>query len=242
MTWYYLYATRDWTYFMKPFFGVVRNNEVFSQKLDTYVVGKKPSTSDHLNGIIFEQKFGRREDAPSFASMVNTCEFLARRIHGKNNLEILAERYTNMLSYANLKQLTSGSGDFNSIYGSEYGKLPDDFRFPHQDWVDDYDFTGSYDNSSTYPYNLGQAHAIDDFDEDSVWFYITMVTPVEQLERVIEIEDIMPFVFWWQNRGSQNNGPIVDCYGVQGNAKLNYDNGYCYSNAYGRGQKVRSAT
>ena len=186
--------------------------------------------------------------------MVRTCEFLAKHHHSEHSLTILAEKYPintylpngdrvePLIPFQKLKELTSDGTDFNSIYGSKYGKLPDDFRFPFQDWVDDFDFTGSYGNSSTYKYNLGQAHAIDDFDEDSVWFYITMVTPVEQLERVIEIEDIMPFVFWWQNRGSQNNGPIVDCYGVQGNAKLNYDNGYCYSNAYGRGQKVRSAT
>lgn len=42
----------------------------------------------------------------------------------------------------------------------------------------------------------------------------------------------MPFVFWWSNRGRENNGPTVDCYGVQGNAKLNYEyGGYCYESA-----------
>ncbi len=64
-----------------------------------------------------------------------------------------------------------------------------------------------------YKYNLGQAHAIDDFDENSVWFYITMVEPIDDSEQVIELEDIMPFVFWWENRGRWNNGPTVDCYG-----------------------------
>ena len=65
------------------------------------------------------------------------------------------------------------------MYGSRYPNLPEDFRFPDSDWVDDYDKTGSYvlkkdDDTFKYTYNLGQSHAIDDFDEDSVWFYITM--------------------------------------------------------------------
>ena len=64
------------------------------------------------------------------------------------------------------------------MYGSSYPKLPEDFRFPDSDWVDDYDKTGSYvlkdDDTFKYRYNLGQSHAIDDFDENSVWFYITM--------------------------------------------------------------------
>ena len=47
---------------------------------------------------------------------------------------------------------------------------------------------------------------------------------------MVEIEDIMPFVFWWDNRGKENNGPDVDCYGLVGSAKLNYEEGgYCYS-------------
>lgn len=110
--------------------------------------------------------------------------------------------------------------------------------FPFQDWVDDYNKTGSYIGGN-YKYNIGQAHAIDDFDEDSVWFYITMVEPIEDLNQVVEIEDIMPYVFWWDNRGEQNNGPTVDCYGLQGNAKLNYEEGgYCYSGAHERGDGV----
>ena len=36
-------------------------------------------------------------------------------------------------------------------------------------------------DTAKYTYNIGQAHAIDDFDEDSVWFYITMVEPVDEL-------------------------------------------------------------
>lgn len=84
-----------------------------------------------------------------------------------------------------------------------------------------------------YKYNLGQAHAIDDFDEDSVWFYITMVSPLEELDSVIELEDIMPYVFWWENRGSENNGPDVDCYGLASSSKLNYEKGgWCHSLAH----------
>lgn len=55
--------------------------------------------------------------------------------------------------------------------------------------------TGSYvdyeilDSSGSeilkYKYNLGQSHAIDDFDEDSVWFYITMVEPIEELDQAV---------------------------------------------------------
>ena len=42
----------------------------------------------------------------------------------------------------------------------------------------------------------------------------------------------MPFVFWWENRGKENNGPEVDCYGRQSSAKLNYEpGGWCYSSA-----------
>ena len=100
------------------------------------------------------------------------------------------------------------------MYGSRYQDLPENFRFPFNDWIDDDDKTGSYvdlkvgdynpDSDSEelkYEYNLGQYHAIDDFDEDSVWFYITMVEPIEEMNQVIELEDIMPFVFWWENRG-----------------------------------------
>ena len=47
---------------------------------------------------------------------------------------------------------------------------------------------------------------------------------------MIELEDIMPYVFWWDNRGSENNGPTANCYGVVGSAKLNYQTGgWCYS-------------
>lgn len=156
-----------------------------------------------------------------------------------------------MISFSKLKELTmDGSGEFNSVYGSRYsfGSSPTNMYFPEEDWIDDYDKTGSYvdlkvgnynpqsesDESDElkYKYNLGQAHAIDDFDEDSVWFYITMVSPLDELNQVIELEDIMPFVFWWENRGKDNNGPTVDCYGLQSSSKLNYEEGgWCYSSA-----------
>lgn len=68
-TWVWLYNTRDWTYFAKPFFDVGRNNEVYSNQLDTFgysEVGYSPTTpssnvnlcpenSNHLNGVLFEK-------------------------------------------------------------------------------------------------------------------------------------------------------------------------------------------
>lgn len=58
-SWYYLYNTRDWTYFLKPFFNVKQNNELYSYMLDTYYIDLenkdwRPKTSDHINGVIFE--------------------------------------------------------------------------------------------------------------------------------------------------------------------------------------------
>lgn len=50
-----------------------------------------------------------------------------------------------------------------------------------------------------------------------------MVSPLEELDSVVELEDIMPYVFWWENRGTENNGPSVDCYGKASSAKLNYE-------------------
>lgn len=59
-----------------------------------------------------------------------------------------------------------------------------------------------------------------------------MVQPQDEIPEVLEIEDIMPFVFWWQNRGEQNNGPTANCYGRESSAKLNYKaGGWCYSSA-----------
>lgn len=34
-SWCHLYAKRDWTYFMEPFFDVSRNNEIYTYLLDT---------------------------------------------------------------------------------------------------------------------------------------------------------------------------------------------------------------
>lgn len=66
-----------------------------------------------------------------------------------------------------------------------------------------------------------------------------MVEPLEEQEDVIEVEDIMPFVFWWENRGKDNNGPDVNCYGKDSNAKLNYEKGgWCYSSAQQRVEDV----
>lgn len=72
-----------------------------------------------------------------------------------------------MIQYSELKKLTSNA-EFNDIYGSMYNNLPEDFRFPFSDWVDDYNKTssfigltkGMYDPTTTsdelkYKYNLG---------------------------------------------------------------------------------------
>ena len=238
-TWVWLYNTRDWTYFAKPFFDVGRNNEVYSSQLDEFPMGLRPVNSNHINGILLEKSANGRSFDLSFLGIALSCQFLARYHHNENNLKVLAERYTNLLSYQELKELTSNSDDFNNVYGSQY-TLPEgmswsDIRLPFLDWIDDYDKTSSYVNSSKYKYNLGQAHSIDDFDEDSVWFYITMVSPLEELDSIVEIEDIMPYVFWWENRGAENNGPSVDCYGKASSAKLNYEpGGWCYSMAHER--------
>ena len=197
-TWCWLYNSRDWTYFMQPFFNRRRNSEVYSDMLDL-TAGSFPTTSNHINGVIFEQSFMDRGTDPKFGDMAATCEFLARHHHGENNLRTLSERYVNLISYRALQKLTMldinsdyDPDTFNGVYGSVYENLPDNPRFPLQDWIDDYDMTGSYvdyeilDSSGSeilkYKYNLGQSHAIDDFDEDSVWFYITMVEPIEELD------------------------------------------------------------
>lgn len=245
-TWAWLYNTRDWTYFAKPFFDVGRNNEVYSTQLDDYVPDLWPENSNHINGVVFEKSATGRADDLTFLGIAQSCQFLARYHHNENNLKTLAEKYTNLLDYSTLKELTS-KDDFNDVYGSKFIDLPDDFRFPFPDWIDDYSKTSSFvglgvdeynpDSTSNgelkYKYNLGQAHAIDDFDEGSVWFYITMVSPLEELDSVVELEDIMPYVFWWENRGSENNGPDVDCYGLASSSKLNYEQGgWCYSLAH----------
>ena len=187
-TWCWLYNNRDWTYFMQPFFNKGRNGEVYSDMLDL-TSGAFPTTSNHINGVIFEQSFMDRSADPNFGDMVDSCEFLARHHHGDNNLRILSRLHNNLISLNTLRKLTMLDTNqdhepdtYNGVYGSAYENLPDNPRFPLQDWVDDYDMTGSYVNSPKYQYNLGQAHAIDDFDEDSVWFYITMVEPMDQID------------------------------------------------------------
>ena len=246
-TWCYMYAKRDWTYFMKPVFDVGRNNGIYSNMLDTFGDGNRPSSSDHLNGILFETSTQGRYVDTMFGKMVRTCEFLAEHHHGQNSLATVSQRYVNLVPYSKLLELTQIDGEFNSRYGSAYHTL-DAQRFicPEKDWIDDFDKTGTsllpgeYGNFK-YKYNLGQSHAIDDFDEKSVWFYITMVEPLDEQDDVIELEDIMPFVFWWQNRGVDNNGPTVDCYGLQGNAKMNYEQGgWCYSSAQQRLEDIAS--
>ena len=251
-TWVWLYNTRDWTYFAKPFFDVGRNNEVYSTQLDDFDKDLWPENSNHLNGVIFEKAASGRVDDLSFLGIAQSCQFLARFHHNESNLKVLAERYTNLLPYSTLKELTN-HGEFNDVYGSEYPDIPLDYRLSFQDWIDDYNKTSSFVNlkigdympDSTesefvgdrdelkYKYNLGQSHAIDDYDENSVWFYITMVSPLEELDSVIELEDIMPYVFWWENRGTENNGPDVDCYGLASSSKLNYEQGgWCHSLAH----------
>lgn len=226
---------------MKPFFDVKVNNELYSYMLDTYYVTKRPENSNHINGVIFEPSNEGRDVDTVFGKMVDTCEFLAKHYHGKNNLELMSEDRGGMLSYTKLKEITAGEGELNSVYGSIYGDgvhdLPESIRIPFQDWIDDYDKTGAYIDGKKYL--LGQSHAIDDFDEGSVWFYVTMTEPLEDLNQVVEIEDIMPFVFWWENRGSANNGPTVDCYGLSSSSKLNYEKGgWCYSSGYDRREDV----
>ena len=230
-SWYYLYDTRDWTYFLKPFFQINANNDVYTWQIETFGENYMPKSSDHLNGVIFEPTTLGREQDRSFGDIAATCKFLAKYHHGEKNLKTLAEAYTKLIPYSKLLELTRNGDEFNSMYGSQCNDIPSGFKFPDEDWIDDYDKTGSYVDGD-YSYNLGQAHAIDDFDEDSVWFYITMTRPVDDMPQVLEIEDIMPFVFWWQNRGEQNNGPSVNCYGRASNAKLNYQlGGWCYSSA-----------
>ena len=125
-------------------------------------------------------------------------------------LDVLSSKYVKNISFDKLKELTGGQVNgqyqYNSTYGSQYPYDLSNMRFPGDDWVDEFDKTGTYSKENEYKYNLGQAHAIDDFDDGSVWLYITMVSPLEELNQVIEIEDIMPFVFWWSNRGISGIG------------------------------------
>jgi hypothetical protein len=188
--------------------------------------------------VVLERDVSSRKKDLTFFDIMQSCQFLAKYHHNENNLKTLSERFTNLLSYGRLVEMTSLNGEFNATYGSSFPSDTQNIRFPKCDWIDDYNKTGSYlekvavgeNETFKYTYNLGQRHAIDDFDEESVWFYITMVSPIEELESVVELEDIMPYVFWWDNRGSENNGDTAICYGKSSSAKLNYEEGgWCHS-------------
>lgn len=153
-TWVWLYNTRDWTYFAKPFFDVGRNNEVYSGQLDEFPAGLRPVNSNHLNGVVFEKNTSGRGDDISFLGIASTCQFLARYHHNENNLKVLAERYTNLLPYSRLKELTCTS-DFNDVYGSQWRGNVDNLRFPPLDWIDGHNKTSSYVDSDKYVYNIG---------------------------------------------------------------------------------------
>ncbi|MBR1947297.1 MAG: hypothetical protein IKA35_04345 [Bacteroidaceae bacterium] len=127
----------------KPFFDVGRNNEVYSNQLDEFSAELRPENSNHINGVVFEKVASGRADDTSFLGIAQSCQFLARYHHNENNLKVLAERFTNLIPYSKLKQLTSNA-EFNDIYGSMYDNLPEDFRFPFSDWVDDYNKTSSF--------------------------------------------------------------------------------------------------
>lgn len=46
-TWYYLYNTRDWTYFLRPFFNIKQNSDIYGYMLDTYGVDQDNPSIDH---------------------------------------------------------------------------------------------------------------------------------------------------------------------------------------------------
>ena len=97
--------------------------------------------------MLFEKSAEGRSQDLSFLGIASSCQFLARYHHNENNPKVLAERYTNLLSYQELKKLTSNS-ELNDVYGSQY-TLPEgmswsDVRLPFLDWIDDYDKTSSY--------------------------------------------------------------------------------------------------
>lgn len=183
-----------------------------------------------------------------FGQVQRTCRFLAEHHHNQRNLDILSSRYASSISFQRIMELTGGYDElgqyqYNSTYGSSYNGDLSRMRFPRMDWVDDFDLTGTYCDWYKYKYNLGQAHAIDDFDDGSVWMYITMLSPRSDYSQVVEVEDVMPFVFWWSNRGNGGNGPSVDCYGLMGNSKLNMDDtGHCYESPMPRKSEGKDVT
>ena len=77
----------------------------------------RPSSSDHINGVIFEYSNLGRGEAASFGNIVRTCQMLAKAHHNENTLNILAERWMEVLPFNRLKELTA-EDDFNSVYGS----------------------------------------------------------------------------------------------------------------------------
>ena len=129
-SWYYLYDTRDWTYFLFPFFKIKPNNDVFTWQYETFASAFRPSTSDHLNGVIFEPTTIGREQDRSFGDIAATCKFLAKYHHGEKNLKTLAEHYTKLIPYEKLIEFTKKDANFNAVYGSAYPGLPEKFRFP----------------------------------------------------------------------------------------------------------------
>ena len=88
-TWYYLYNTRDWTYFLLPFFNVKQNSNLYSYMLDTYGKSERPKNSNHINGVIFEGSSIDRLEDSTFGDIANACEFLAKYHHGNGNLKKL---------------------------------------------------------------------------------------------------------------------------------------------------------
>ena len=128
-SWYYLYDTRDWTYFLFPFFKIKPNNDVFTWQNETFVTGK-PTSSDHLNGVIFEPTTIGMERDSSFGDISSACKFLAKHHHNEKNLRILAEHYTKLIPYEKLIEFTKKDANFNAVYGSSYPGLPEKFRFP----------------------------------------------------------------------------------------------------------------
>lgn len=236
-SWAYLYDSRDWTYFMEPFFGVGPNFEVASAMGQ---LGRPIGQLRWCNGTLFEPSLTGRSGTVPFGQQVLTCRFLAARHHGQGNLRLLAERHVGLLSYSQLQDLTKGD-EFNDVYGSKYEDLPQTCSRLDSDWVDDFDMTSMYLNLRDpiavgplkYPYNLGQRAAVDDWDDSSVWFYLVVKEKEPETQGSVEIQDVMPFVFWWSNRGEEGNGPTVDCYGLRGNSRRNGDGVYCHESPIG---------
>ena len=76
-------------------------------------------------------------------------------------LDVLSSKYVKNISFDKLKELTGGQVNgqyqYNSTYGSQYPDDLSNMRFPGDDWVDEFDKTGTYSKENEYKYNLGQA-------------------------------------------------------------------------------------